>query len=91
MIGSRLSHARSAAAGISVRLTPSALACGLAVVTVLGVTEYARATTAGPGAAHLWAGRALGFEVNRGQFDDRAAYVARGDGYQIFLTENGEA
>ena len=30
----------------------------------------------------------LGFEVNRGQTNDRVRYIARGNGYRLFLTQN---
>lgn len=41
--------------------------------------------------AELWATRPLGFEANAGQLDERAAFVARGSGYAVFLTPSAEA
>ena len=46
-------------------------------------------SAASPKAAMRFARLPVDFEVNRGQVDSRAKYIARGTGYSLFLTGDG--
>jgi hypothetical protein len=39
-------------------------------------------------AREIWAGLPLGFEANHGQIDQTVRFIARGDGFELFLTPN---
>ena len=73
------------------------LALTLAVVLSLSFFSLFNHSTSGnetasvpsPGNRDLYAGLPLLFEQNVGQTDERAKFISRGSGYNLFLTETG--